>query len=112
MSVISTILIWSWILGVALFIPTTLPAGGAQKATIRQRQNVDKSPLIALKAFHLLSAVSEESYVLDTFNAGTPVEVLKVWETPNNGKWLYVSVLTNTSDQLFYKRGWVNVGTQ
>ena len=110
MNFISTCLIWTWLLGIALIVPTTLPAGGAQKSTIEHRENKIGSPIIALKEFNLLSSVSEKSSILTRVNIGTPLQVLKVWDSAENGKWLLVNVLSQNSYQFFNKRGWINIG--
>ena len=111
MNLISTFIIWIWLLGISLVVPTSLPAGGFQKTIIQHRENHIGSPLIALKDFNLLSSASNNSSILTRFQAGTPVDVLKIWDANDNGKWLLVNVLSRKSNQLFYKRGWVNIGT-
>ena len=109
MNIISTFIIWTWLLGIALVVPATLPAGGAQKSIIQHRKNNIRSPLIALKEFNLLSAASNNSSVLTSVKAGTPVDVMKVWHSTESGKWLLVSVQSHDFYQLFYKKGWVNI---
>ncbi len=89
--------------------PTTLPAGGAQESIIQHRKNNIGSPIIALKEFNLLSSASNNSSVLARVKPGTPVNVLKVWNSNDTGKWLLVNVLCQNFDQLFYRRGWVNI---
>ena len=103
MNLINTFILWIWILGVSLVIPITLPAGGAQKSIIERRENNIKSPLIALEEFNLLSDVSDNSFVLTKVKVGTPVKVLKVWDSPETGQWLLVNVLSQSRYQLFYK---------
>ena len=83
MNLISTFIIWTWLLGISLVVPTSLPAGGSQKSTIHQRENNIGSPLIALKDFNLLSSASNNSSVVTRVQAGTPVDVLKVWDSSN-----------------------------
>ena len=111
MNLISTLIIWTWLLGISLVVPTSLPAGGSQESIIQQRENKIGSPLIALKDFNLLSSACLNSSLICKVQLGTPVEVLKVWDKTDNGKWLLVNVLTQDFHQLFYKRGWVNIGT-
>ena len=111
MNLISTFIIWIWLLGISLIVPTSLPAGGSQKSIIQHRENNIGSPLIALKDFNLLSSASNNSSILIRVQAGTPVDVMKIWDSNDNGKWLLVKVLSRNFDQLFYKRGWVNIGT-
>ena len=109
MNLISTFIVWSWVLVVSLVIPTTLPAGGGQKLVIQYRENNIGSPLIALKEFNLLSSAAADSSVLTKIKAGTPVHVLKVWDCPNGGQWLLVNTISQSFNQLFSKRGWVNI---
>ena len=100
-----------WLLGISLVIPTSLPAGGAQKSIIETRENQISSPFIALKEFNLLSSASNSSSILSRFRAGTPVNVIKAWDSIDGEKWLLVNVLTQEFYQLFYRRGWVNISS-
>ena len=109
MNLISTFIVWTMLLSIGLVAPTTLPAGGAQESIIQHRRNNNGSPIIALKEFNLLSSASNNSSVLTRVPPGTPVNVLKVWDCRDNGKWLLVSVLHQNFYQLFYRRGWVNL---
>ena len=109
MNLISTLIVWTWLLGIALVVPTSLPAGGAQKSIIQNRKNNIGSPIIALKEFNLLSSASKKSSVLTKVQAGTPVNVLKVWGSNETGQWLLVNIMTQDFYQLFYKRGWVKL---
>ena len=109
MNLISTFIVWTWLLGIALVVPTTLPAGGAQKSNIQLRKNNISSPIIALKDFNLLSSASNNSSVVTRVESGTPVNILKVWDSKDSGKWLLVNVLSRDFYQFFYKKGWVNI---
>ena len=110
MNIISTFIVWTWLLGIALVVPTTLPAGGAQESIIQNRKNNVGSPIIALKDFNLLSSASKNSSILTRVKAGTPVKILKVWDSSDREKWLLVNISIQDFNQLFYKRGWVNIG--
>ena len=109
MNLISTFIVWSWLLCIALVAPTSLPAGGAQESIIQHRRNNMGSPIIAWKEFNLLSSASNNSFVLTRIKPGTPVNVIKIWESNNSGKWLLVNVLYQDFYQLFSRRGWVNI---
>ena len=109
MNLISTFIVWSWLLCIGLVAPTTLPAGGAQKSIIQHRRNNIGSPVIALKEFNLLSSASNNASILTEIHPGTPVTIMKVWDGNDTGKWLLVNVLCQDFYQLFYKRGWVNI---
>ena len=110
MNIISTFIVWTWLLGIALVVPTTLPAGGAQESIIQNRKNNVGSPIIALKDFNLLSSASKNSSILTRVKAGTPVKILKIWDSSDREKWLLVNISIRDFNQLFYKRGWVNIG--
>ena len=110
MNIISTFIVWTWLLGIALVVPTTLPAGGAQESIIQNRKNNVGSPIIALKDFNLLSSASKNSSILTRVKAGTPVKILKIWNSSDREKWLLVNISIQDFNQLFYKRGWVNIG--
>ena len=109
MNIISTFIVWTWLLGIALVVPTTLPAGGAQESIIQNRKNNAGSPIIALQDFNLLSSASKNSSILTRVKAGTPVKILKIWDSSDREKWLLVNILIQDFNQLFYKRGWVNI---
>ena len=110
MNIISTFIVWTWLLGIALVVPTTLPAGGAQESIIQNRKNNVGSPIIALKDFNLLSSASKKSSILTRVKVGTPVKILKIWDSSDREKWLLVNISIQDFNQLFYKRGWVNIG--
>ena len=110
MNLISTFIVWTWLLGIALVVPTTLPAGGAQESIIEHRKNNVGSPIIALNDFNLLSSASKNSSILIHVKAGTPVKVLKIWDSNDGETWLLVNISIQNLNQLFYKRGWVNIG--
>ena len=109
MNIISTFIVWTWLLGIALVVPATLPAGGAQKSIVQHRRNNIGSPIIASEEFNLLSSASNNSSILTRVKQGTPVNVIKVWEANDSTKWLLVNVLYQNFYQLFYTRGWVNI---
>jgi len=109
MNLISTFIVWSWLLCIGLVAPTTLPAGGAQESIIQHRRNNIGSPVIALKEFNLLSSASNNASILTKINPGTPVNIIKVWDSNDTGTWLLVNVIFQDFYQLFYKRGWVNI---
>ena len=38
------------------------------------------------------------------------VPILKFWDSTDSGKWLLVNISIQDFNQIFYKRGWVNIG--
>ena len=110
MNLFNNRILWIWLLSVSLLIPITLPVGGPRKTIIEQREDKNSSPIIALNEFKLFSTITENPLVLTTVQAGTPVNILKEWNSSDSGKWLLVYVLTESSSQIFHKRGWVRIG--
>jgi hypothetical protein len=109
MNLIITFFVWTWLLCIGLVAPAALPAGGAQESIIQHRRNNIGSPIIALKEFNLLTSASTHSSTLTRVKVGTPVKVIKVWESNESRNWLLVSVVCQNFDQLFYRRGWVEI---
>ena len=109
MNLISTFILWSWLLCIGLVAPTTLPAGGAQESIIQHRKNTIGSPIIALKEFNLLSSPTNSPLILTRVKSGTPVNVIKVWDASDSSQWLLVNVLSSNFYQLFNKKGWVKI---
>ena len=110
MNLFNNIILWIWLLSVSLLIPITLPVGGLKKTIIEQREGSNSSPIIALNEFKLLSTITKNPLVLTRIKSGTPVNVLKEWNSVETGKWLLVKVLIESSSQIFHKRGWVEIG--
>ncbi len=111
MNLISTFIVWIWLLCISLVVPTSLPAGGYQKSTIHHRKNNIGDQLITMKDCNLLSSACIDSSILTRIQAGSPVSVLKVWESNDSGRWLLVNVKSTNFSQLFHKRGWINIET-
>ena len=65
--------------------------------------------LASFAVFASESPFSKNSSILTRVQAGTPVNVLKVWDSEESGQWLLVNVISQNFYQLFYKRGWVNI---
>tara|TARA_Y100001968_G_C18995920_1_gene543598 strand:- start:115 stop:453 length:339 start_codon:yes stop_codon:yes gene_type:complete len=109
MNLITKFIVWSWFLCIGLVAPATLPAGGAQESIIEHRKDNIGSPIISLREFNLLSSALNTSAILARVNIGTPVNVVRVWDSCDSGKWLLVDVVCQNFSQFFYRRGWVNI---
>ena len=110
MNLFNNTILWIWLLSVSLLVPITLPVGGLRKTIIEEREDRNSSPIIALNEFNLVSTITKNPLVLARVQAGTPVNVLKEWHSSESGQWLLVNVLTESSSQIFNKRGWVWIG--
>ena len=67
MNLINNCILWVWILGISLLIPTSLPAGGVNKILIEKREDSMRSPLIVFNSFDLLSTTEENPIILTLF---------------------------------------------
>ena len=110
MNLFNNLILWALLLLVSLMIPITLPAGGLRKTIIEQREDSSSSPIIAVNEFNLFATTTKNPLVLTSIKAGTPVHVLKEWNSPESGKWLLVNVLTQSSSHIFHTRGWIRIG--
>ena len=66
------------------------------------------SRFIIYKEFEKLNLKKYYS-ILTKIKPGTPVNVMKVWDSDDSVKWLLVNVLCQNSYQFFYRRGWVEI---
>lgn len=85
------LLTWAALLGLALFAPTALPAGGASRRLpeFRRRESPDE-PLLNLISTSLLSSPSRQAPALVELEPGAPMRVLRTWLEPDGRRWLQV----------------------
>ena len=102
---------WTWFLGIALFLPVALPAGGRENLQLEYcRSQYSKSLFIsdfcALKASPSVNAAS-----LRTLKLGTPLQVLRRYQGKDGKEWIYVRIFSNERMEFdsFVRRGWLNV---
>ena len=99
------VLRWSWLLGVALMAPATLPAGGGE---IRQpqirRRSQGGGPLHTSLEADLHQSPVAMAPALCSLAAGTPLRLLHRWSGDDGRDWLHVHELTGES-----RRGWLRV---
>ena len=72
------------------------------------RKTAHRKAMLANMASSLIEHKRINS-TLTKVKAGTPVKVIKVWKSNESSNWLLVSVLCQNFDQLFYRRGWVEI---
>ena len=102
---------WSWVLGIALFLPAALPAGGGQRFVPEVCRWKGPISLLAGDCCHLLATPFEFAPRLRTLTVGTPIRVLRSWNAPSGEEWLHVQISTNEiiNSSIDVRRGWVNV---
>ena len=102
---------WSWVLGIALFLPVDLPAGGGQRFEPQVSRWKSSSSFLAGDCCHLLATPFALAPRLRTLKLGTPIRVLRRWHSPNGEEWLQVQISKNEIFQSSsaVRRGWVNV---
>ncbi len=102
---------WSWLLGVALLAPVALPAGGGELKSpeIRRRELFD--PLVVNNTCSLRVSPILVAPELCNLDIGTPIRILRIWQSADGTDWLYVQIASIDTSGLpsVAKRGWINV---
>jgi hypothetical protein len=82
---------WAALLGIALFAPAALPAGGAERRLpeLRRRES-PLEPLLNPAPCALRAAPRSQAPRLGSLEAGVPLRVLRTWMEPGGRRWLRV----------------------
>ena len=111
MDAMTSLLRWGSVLGIALLLPVTLPAGGGERTQCEIRRREGASPFLIGKTCELRSSPIAVAPSLRNLQVGTPVSVLRTWESSNGDEWLQIKI--NTSEFMNspseVRRGWVHV---
>ena len=95
----------------ALFGPIYLPSAGVQR-TLKEYSIFDNSRQITLNSKCALYCFPEiSSKKLRILKTGSTVSILRVWQAPNNKKWIRVQISSNALIKNFenHKRGWITI---
>ena len=109
---INFVLRWSWVLGVALFLPVALPAGGGDVFSSESSHTQTFQPLILVdSSFCLKTSPFSNAPDLRKLDIGTPLNVLRAWQDSDGKKWLQVKISSNQMMEFssFARRGWINI---
>ena len=111
MGAMDAVLHWGWLLGVALVAPAALPAGGGERRQPEIRRCDHLGPLLAGKGCVLRASPLAVAPTLRTLAVGTPVRVLRRWQSADGNTWLQVKTSAGKYPGFIgnAKRGWVNV---
>lgn len=96
---------WAALLGIALFAPAALPAGGADRRLpeLRRRESPFE-PLLNPSRCALRAAPRSQAPLLRPLEAGVPLRVLRTWIEPGGRRWLRVAT---TGEGGRASRGWL-----
>ncbi len=104
---------WSWVLGIALFFPASMPAGGGEMRSAMSILSIRKAsdPLLSESGLQLKSSPSLFSPPLKSLPVGTPLKLLRIWRTNDGNNWIHVQIPSFYSGNLisFSTRGWISV---
>ncbi len=111
MVAITTVIRFGWVLGIALFFPVALPAGGAQIDQEELRYIQRGREIYAGDSCLLNSSPNHYSIPLRAIKLGTPLRILRSWKSEDGNEWLQVKILSNEYLELpkDAKRGWINL---
>ena len=98
----SSVLRWSWLLGVALMAPVALPAGGADRRQPQPRRRAASGQLHTCSDQPLRLSPLAVAPRLSTLKAGSSLRLLRRWSAADGQDWLHVQTLSG--DQ---RRGWL-----
>ena len=104
---------WGCVLGLALLAPVSLPAGGmtpfGKQQLIRRREL--SGPLLAVNSSFLRTGPFINAPTLCELKAGTPLRVIRFWESDDGKAWLHVQISSAKELELSLdvRRGWLNV---
>jgi len=102
---------WSWILGIALFLPVDLPVGGGERYQSEVCRCEGSTSFLSGDSCVLKASPLPFSPNLRTVQIGTPLRVLRSWQSNTGEEWFQVQIASNSMLELAasVRRGWVNV---
>ncbi len=111
MGVMTLVMRWGWVLGVALLAPVALPAGGGELNPAKIRRREFASPLLAGDRCALRTSPFSLAPSLRTLELGTPLKVLRFWKNEDGNEWIQVNVNSVNFAEMpcCAKRGWISV---
>ncbi len=100
-----------WLIFVAIFIPVDLPAGGVSFCKDQIPQSKSDGIFFAGYSCNLHSTPSLRDPLISTITVGTPLKIIRSWESPFSNKWLQIEILglQLTNEPGKARKGWVNV---
>ena len=101
---------WSWLLGVSLFGPVALPAGGAERRLPQVRRQQGRGPLLSGSDCVLQSSPLVAAPALRRLEIGTPLQLLRRWRSDDGLDWIQVKVSSGPAltDSVERQRGWIH----
>ncbi len=102
---------WGWFLGIALFMPVALPAGGAEVHQTEICRFKDSSFLLTCDFCKLQTSPSVVAPSLRNLPFGTPLRVIRRWKSNEGHKWLQVKITSNEKIEFssLPRRGWIQI---
>ncbi len=85
---------WGWLLTIALFMPIALPVGGAQIRLDEVCQSYCPLNVTAGSLCDFRIVPSSSSMILRKVSVGTPMQILRSWESPEGSSWLHVQIIS------------------
>ncbi len=101
---------WCCLLMLALIAPIALPAGGGETSEIKIKSGKMIEFCFAGDSCEILSSPSSSGVSLRKIALGTPLQILRVWNSYDGKRW----ILVQSSEQITFSsstpnRGWIRV---
>ena len=102
---------WTCVLGIALFLPVALPAGGSEKLQLDYCRYEHSNSLFISDFCFLKASPLIDSPSLRILKIGTPLQVLRRYKSKDGKEWIHVQIVSNERIEFssFVRRGWLNV---
>jgi len=107
---VTSLLRWSWLLGVALLAPAALPAGGADRRQPEVRRREAGGPWLSEADALLQGSPRVAAPTLRRLELGTPLQLLRRWRADNGQEWIQVQVARSAAmpADAQPQRGWLH----
>ena len=102
---------WSWVLGIALFFPVALPAGGGERNQPEISGMESRRSFFTGNNCFLKASPSALAPSLRSLQVGTPIRVLSRWQSVDGQEWLRIQIASSEifESSSLVRRGWINV---
>ena len=111
MFVMNFALRWSWLLGIALFLPLALPARDRDSLQPEICYSEYSNPIVISSYCSLKGSPFIYAPNLRSLDIGTPLKVLRRWTSEDGQEWTHVQLASNERMEFssLVRRGWLNV---
>ena len=111
MEIFSLLFRKGWVLGMALALPVTLPAGAGPRTCMELLMRRKSDPILLTNNCSLRSSPESLASTLRLLEMGTPVDILRLWHTSDGNFWCKIEIASAIDGgfDLGVRRGWLRI---